>query len=261
MLKITPLFSGSSGNCVHIKSEKTEILIDAGVSFRNIGLALTKIGTGPENISAVFVTHEHTDHIAGIEVFCKQYGVPVYANSASAKKVAESGKCPCMSSCIKHLQPHETVNIGDLSVRAFKTPHDSVGSVGYRIDTDDMTDSFSYCTDIGYVTRDIAYNIFGSKTVVFEANHDVTMLRNGRYPQMLKDRILSNRGHLSNDDCSAFLPHLAENGSKRIILAHLSEDNNTPAIAYETCKKALSHAGYEDVLLEVAPRSILDNET
>lgn len=258
MLNITPLFSGSSGNCVHIKSKKTEILIDAGVSFRSLSSALKKIGTGPENISAVFVTHEHTDHIAGLEVFCKQYGVSVYVNCASAEKVSESGKCPCMSRCIKHLQPHDTVSIGDLCIRAFKTPHDSVGSVGYRVDTEDMSDSFSYCTDIGYVTRDIAYNIFGSKTVVFEANHDVEMLKHGRYPEMLKQRILSHHGHLSNDDCSVFLPHLAKNGAKRIILAHLSEDNNTPAIAYETCRKALCLSGFDDVLLEVAPRSILD---
>lgn len=258
MLSITPLFSGSSGNCVHIKSDNTEVLIDAGVSFRNISLALSKIGTSPCNISAVFVTHEHTDHIAGLDVFCKQYGVSVYVNSASAKKLVDTGKCPYMCSCVKQLEPHETVSVNDLNIKAFRTPHDSAGSVGYRIDTKDMSDSFSYCTDIGYVTRDIAYNIFGSKTVVFESNHDIEMLKRGSYPAMLKERILSNHGHLSNKDCSAFLPHLAENGTKRIILAHLSEDNNTPDIAFEISKNALNISGYENVLLEVAPRSILE---
>lgn len=258
MLNITPLFSGSSGNSVHIKSDKTEILIDAGVSFRTLSFALTKIGSSPENISAVFVTHEHTDHIAGLEVFCKQYAVPVFMNTKSAEKLYDMGKSPNLCNLIKTLNPHETANIKNLCVKAFKTPHDSVGSVGYRIDLEDLSDSFSYCTDIGYVTRDIAHNVFGSKTVIFEANHDVSMLKNGRYPYVLKERILSPYGHLSNEDCSAFLPHLAENGAKHIILAHLSEDNNTPAIAYETCKKALCLSGYEDVLLEVAPRSILD---
>ncbi len=260
MLEITPLFSGSSGNSVHIRCGQDELLIDAGVSFRNITRALEKIGSAPSNIKCVLVTHEHDDHIHGLEIFCKNYGVPVYINTASAKQICSRGKCPCFSSCISLLDDGETLSIGSLHIKAFRTPHDACGSVGYRIDSDDG-DSFSYVTDIGYVTKCIANNIFGSGTVIFESNHDPEMLRCGCYPEILKSRILSDKGHLSNQACSEFLPYLAANGTKRIILAHLSGDNNTPQKAFELSKCALSRAGYENVCLEVAPRSILDDQT
>ena len=259
MLEITPLFSGSSGNSIYVKSNNTEILIDAGVSCRCICAALSKVGTSPEKLSCVLVTHEHSDHITGLEILCKKYHIPVYMNSFSAKKVGNGEKCPFLSSCVKVLDPGQIFSVGDLTVTPFRTPHDACGSVGYRIDSED--DSFSYATDMGYVTRDVARHIFGSRTVVFESNHDLEMLKNGEYPEYLKERILSDRGHLSNDACAKFVPHLAENGTKRIILAHLSKDNNTPKKAYDASQRALFEAGYCDICLEVAPRSILDNET
>ncbi len=259
MLEITPLFSGSSGNSIHLKSGSTEILVDAGVSCRCICAALSKIGTCPENISCILVTHEHSDHITGLEIFCKKYHIPVYMNSFSAKKVSDSARTPFLVSCTKVLDPGGEMSVGDICITPFRTPHDACGSVGYRIDCGE--DSFSYATDMGYVTRDVARHIFGSKTVVFESNHDIEMLKNGVYPEYLKERILSDRGHLSNDACAKFIPHLAQNGTKRIILAHLSKDNNTPQKAYAASLKALCDAGFEDVCLEVAPRSILDNET
>lgn len=261
MLQITPLFSGSSGNSVHIKHGKTELLIDAGVSFRAMCRALSKIGTQIENISCVLVTHEHSDHIHGLEMLCKKYRLPVYINSRSADYVVSAGKYPFFSQCIKVFEPGTEMLLDSLSVRAFRTPHDSCGSVGYRINCTDECDSFSYATDMGYVTRDIARNIFGSKTVVFESNHDPAMLKNGTYPDYLKRRIASDYGHLSNSACADFVPHLAENGTKRIILAHLSKENNTAQKAYDSSTCALKHAGYGSVLLEVAPQSIIENET
>ena len=261
MLEITPLFSGSSGNSTHIKTDSCEFLIDAGVSLKMLEEALQRTGSTAGNISFVLVTHEHNDHIRGLEMLCKKYKMPVYMNSCSANAIAISGKNPFLCGCIKCFEPRETVGCGGLEIRAFRTPHDACGSVGYRID-EAGGDSFSYVTDIGYVTRDIANNIFGSKTVVFESNHDVEMLKNGIYPQYLKSRILSDRGHLSNDACSKFVPFLAEKGAERIILAHLSEDNNTPEKAYSTSYSALCDAGHKHVKLEVAPRSILNcNET
>lgn len=259
MLQITPLFSGSSGNSVHIKCGKTELLIDAGVSCRAMCRALSKIGTQIENISCVFVTHEHSDHIQGLEMLCKKYRLPVYINSRSAEYISSTGRYPFFSQQIKIFEPGAELSLDSLSVRAFRTPHDSYGSVGYRINCNDG-DSFSYATDMGYVTRDIARNIFGSKTVVFESNHDAAMLKNGGYPDYLKRRIASDFGHLSNAACADFVPHLAENGTKRIILAHLSKDNNTIQKAYDSSIDALTHAGYGDILLEVAPRSIIDDD-
>ena len=258
MLEITPLFSGSSGNSIHIKHGKTELLIDAGVSCRSICNALSKIGSSVENISCVLVTHEHSDHITGLEMMCKKYHTPVYVNTASAKSITSGGRNPYLSSCIKILDPGTELYLNELHILPFRTPHDACGSVGYRINCDD--DSFSYATDMGYVTREIARFIFGSKTVIFESNHDVEMLKSGVYPEHLKARILSDRGHLSNDACSKFIPHLAENGAERIILAHLSKDNNTPQKAFEASQEALKNAGFCDVCLEIAKRSILDDE-
>lgn len=261
MLEITPLFSGSSGNSIHIKYNSFELLIDAGVSCRSICTALQKIGTGIENISMVLVTHEHSDHISGLETICKKTHMPVYINECSAAYIKNNKNYPFLCSCLKPFNAGEDISPCEgLIIHAFKTPHDSCGSVGYSIKCADG-DSFSYVTDIGYVTRDIAKNIFGSKTVIFESNHDIDMLKNGLYPDFLKNRILSQKGHLSNEACAAFIPHLAKNGTERIILAHLSKDNNTRALAYETNRAVLDSEGFKEVILEVAKRSILDDAT
>lgn len=260
MLEITPLFSGSSGNSIHIKHNSFELLIDAGVSCRSICCALEKIGTGIGNISMVLVTHEHSDHISGLETICKKNHIPVYINDCSAAYIKNHKNYPFLCSCLKPFNAGEDISPAEgLYIHAFKTPHDACGSVGYSIKTADG-DSFSYVTDIGYVTRDIARNIFGSKTVIFESNHDVKMLKDGIYPDYLKERILSQKGHLSNDACAEFIPHLAKNGTEKIILAHLSKDNNTRALAYDTNRAVLDSEGYANVILEVAKRSILDDE-
>ena len=264
MLEIIPLFSGSSGNSSYVRYGSTELLIDAGVSCRTLSLALEKIGTALENISCVLVTHEHIDHIRGLETICKKREIPVYINSASANIIKQGGKNPFLCKCLKILEPGSDIMLSaEISVHAFKTPHDSGGSVGYRINAGDSEtgDSFSYVTDIGYVTRDIARNIFGSKTIIFESNHDVEMLKNGDYPEYLKSRIMSDHGHLSNDACAKFIPYLASNGTQKIILAHLSKENNTAEKAFSSASEALRSAGYEKICLEIAPGSILDNET
>ena len=261
MLEITPLFSGSSGNSIHIKYGSYELLIDAGVSCRSICTALNKIGSDIGNINMVLVTHEHSDHISGLETICKKTHMPVYINELSASYIRHNKNCIYLSQCLKPFNAGEDISPAEgLFIHAFKTPHDACGSVGYSIKTAD-DDSFSYATDIGYVTRDIARNVFGSKTVIFESNHDLDMLKNGIYPDHLKARILSQKGHLSNKACAEFIPHLARNGAKRIILAHLSKDNNTRALAYDVNRAALDAEGFNEVVLEVAKRSILDDET
>lgn len=255
MFDIIPLFSGSSGNSVLFRHNGKSFLIDAGMSCRNICAALSLFGESPDRIGGIFVTHEHSDHIAGLEMLCKKYALPVYINSFSADFLRRSGRYPYLCERMSAFEPDTSEVLFGMSVTSFRTPHDSCGSVGYRFD--DEEDSFAYATDIGCVTRLIARKLFGAKKVILESNHDLAMLKNGSYPENLKARILSDHGHLSNEACAAFLPHLAEHGTEKIWLGHLSKENNTPHLALSLSKKALDEAGYTNVVLEVAPRSVL----
>jgi len=242
-----PLFSGSSGNCTYIKYGSDEILIDAGVSYRSLSKALCDEGTDISAIRAVIVTHEHTDHTKGLEMIAKKHHIPVYINSASAKAM-NCDTDSALHSCMVFREAGELIKTENFSIDIFKTPHDSFGSVGYRIDSPDGQ-SIGYATDIGYVTKGIANALSGCETVVIESNHDLNMLKNGHYPNYLKQRILSDRGHLSNDACGAFLPHLVRCGTQKIILAHLSQDNNRPDIALQTAITALRNA-------EISPNDV-----
>ncbi len=258
MTKIIPLFSGSSGNCTYIKYGETEILIDAGVSCKAINSALNSIGTDLKNISGIFVTHEHEDHIKGLRIISKGYGIPVYINQGSLEAVilGREGESVAGCACVKNAG--DSVDVGEIHADIFKTPHDAYGSVGYKFSFSDGS-SFGYATDIGYITKGIAAALFGCDTVILESNHDVQMLRNGPYPFHLKERILSDKGHLSNEACASFIPHLCANGTKKVILAHLSEHNNTPLLAYNTSVDALTKAGIDmqEFKLTVAKKSII----
>lgn len=247
MIKCLPLFSGSTGNSTYISCGGEEFLIDCGVSCKAVSTALCSIGTSIENIRGIFVTHEHIDHIKGLEIISKKYHIPIYMNTNSAKYIYCSDGFQYLRSCLKIVDPTECINTENARFDVYKTPHDSWGSVCYRVTTDD--DTLGYATDIGYVTKGIASALLGANTVVLESNHDVDMLKNGPYPIYLQNRILSKNGHLSNDDCARFLPYLAESGTKKIWLAHLSKENNLPAVALECAVNALE--GHGGVQVEV----------
>lgn len=257
MFRAIPLFSGSSGNCVYIQHNDEEILVDAGVSYKRICAALSSVGSDISRIKAMLVTHEHSDHIKALDVLSKHTDMPIYINSKSAKAFC----CPedelfCGHTVIA--EPGETVTFDGFEVNIFPTPHDSHGSVGYHFTFSDG-ERFALATDIGHITSDISGYLLGCKEVVLESNHDIKMLNNGPYPYLLKKRILSDRGHLSNEACAHLVPTLVENGTRKIILAHLSEENNTPSLAYQTSAEALASAGYtpDDVKLTVAMKSII----
>ena len=258
MFKAIPMFSGSSGNSTYIKSGNDEILIDAGVSYKNIRLALERLETDISNIKAIFVTHEHSDHIKGLEVLAKNNpDIPIYINGNSLEEMSNLGYVYALNSaCVKN--PGDEVSIGSFHAFIFDTPHDSNGSVGYRFEST-YGDTLGYATDIGNITQKIQDALLGCQSVVIESNHDISMLKSGPYPYILKKRILSDHGHLSNDACAEFLPELVDHGTKKIVLAHLSHENNTPDIAYRTSASHLTDAGFtpEDVKLTVAMRSIL----
>lgn len=236
--EVIMLFSSSKGNCCLVKNGSEAFLIDAGVSAKRIETALREVGTDPASLRAVFLTHEHSDHIAGLNQLCKRYGLPVYAPPGCVEPLASL--CPDAIPFVRPFDPGTVVHLERSRVYAVATPHDAAGSVGFRIDL--SGELLGYFTDIGYLTASILKAISGCHRVVIESNHDVDMLRCGPYPEPLKRRILGEYGHLSNAACASLLPHLPAYGTKRILLAHLSEQNNTPEVAYEESASRLRDA-------------------
>ena len=257
MFKAIPLFSGSSGNCVYVKYKDEEILIDAGVSFKKICASLDSIGTSIQNISALLVTHEHSDHVSGIPVLSRHTDIPIYINRNSAS-FYDLPLSELFEGHTKIKDVGDTITFDGFEVNVFATPHDSVGSCGYHFTFSDGT-RFALATDIGHITSEISSYLLGCKSIIIESNHDIKMLKNGPYPYTLKKRILSDHGHLSNDACAEFLPKLVDSGAEKIILAHLSDENNTPELCYNTNAASLADAGFtpSDVKLSVAMRSII----
>lgn len=238
-MQINILFSGSKGNATLIKSGSTEVLIDCGKSARAVCNAVKSAGSDIKNIDAVFITHEHTDHTSALAVLCKKIFLPVHAVGKSAEKLKEKDR---INGLICHDDMYETV-IGEIKVKSFRVPHDSLENVGYVI-SDKKGDTLGIVTDIGQVTETVKNNLLGCRRVIIESNHDIEMLKNGAYPAELKSRILSPRGHLSNRECSIFACELAKNGCEVFALAHISQDNNTFDTAYEQTRSALNDKGF-----------------
>ncbi len=242
------LASSSSGNAALVRHGGTALLIDAGISARRIARALAQLGMTPEALDAVLVTHEHRDHVAGLATLTKQYGVPVYASRGTAQFL------PCAAEAARPFPAGEGFALGAFSVQSFRTSHDAADSVGYRIDCDDG--ALGVLTDTGYVTDEAADALAGVELLLLEANHDEEMLLGGPYPYYLKQRILGRRGHLSNDAAADFALRCAESGTRDILLAHLSAENNTPAAAEYAVGRRLQAQGFS-LRLGVAPRDRL----
>lgn len=252
MARFSSLSSSSSGNCSYIGSAKGGVLIDAGVSAKQITLKLDCIGVNPVDIGAIFVTHEHSDHVRGLRVFASKHKIPVYATSGTVEALIASGVANGSFPVIPVGADGVEVN-GQLIV-PFRTSHDSAQSCGYVVKTSDDR-KIAVATDTGFITNETNEAVKGCDLILAESNHDIGMLRNGPYPYMLKRRILSDVGHLSNIDCSKFVSELVENGTTRVILGHLSKENNIPELAFQTTKSALDCAGavqFKDYILKVA---------
>lgn len=254
-MKFCTLFSGSSGNAIFVSSETTKILVDAGVSGAKIEKALLEIGEDINEIKAIFVTHEHGDHIMGVGVLSRRYGIPVYSMAATLREIKDQGLFKKLSDDnIRMLQNRGQI-IGDLSVRAFDISHDAVCPVGYVIsETGNSSKSLAIVTDTGVITDTIKKSVLGTRAVILEANHDIARLEFGPYPYPLKMRIKSEFGHLSNDDAARFALELTGSGTKNIVLGHLSPENNIPELAFETVNAVMKIHGVSDIKLSVAPR-------
>lgn len=249
MARLCPLFSGSSGNSYYIGSRTSGVLLDAGRSARQLDGMLKLCGVDPLAIQAILVTHEHSDHINGLRVFAKKYQLPIYASPGTLE-----GLPPELDGF--DLRPITgEAELAGMRVTPFPVSHDTIQPTGFRVHTADGR-KFCLATDLGFLSEEVQANLLGCDTVVLESNHDIEMLRNGPYPPYLKRRILSDQGHLSNRACGEFLPKLVKSGVRRILLAHLSRENNTPGLAMEAALGPLTQAGYVrdvDYQLDAAP--------
>lgn len=250
MLELCTLASGSSGNAVLVFNETTSLLIDAGISAKRICDGLRQLGLEPAQLDAICITHSHSDHISGLRVLLKRVTCPVYATEATGAVIAR--QVEGAAERLHTLQPQEPVCFGSLKVQAFSTPHDAPGSVGYTVS--DGERKCSVVTDLGFVTEEVRQSIYGSQLALVEANHDVDWLKSGAYPPYLKRRILGDGGHLSNEDSGELCCELAEHGTQKLVLAHLSHENNTPERARSVVCGMLSRRGFDQVSVTVAPR-------
>ena len=239
--RIVTLYSGSGGNSTYVRVADTAILIDAGKSARALCNSLRAIGGDIGEIDAIFVTHDHHDHVSALEILSKKNEIPIHMTDRSAALYDRYPDSPVHARLIRH-EDRFCVRVGDVTVRSFPTPHDSLMSVGYRIEFEDECGirAIGLATDIGYVSEAVREGLMGCEAVVLESNHDVEMLMEGPYPYDLKKRIRSHRGHLSNHDSAIFSAELVAKGTKGVLLAHLSEENNEPTLALDETVSAVS---------------------
>ncbi len=245
-MRLVVFASGSTGNCALVQGAGRSVLIDAGISARRICAALEGEGMEPGRLDGIFITHEHADHVSGLSVFTKRFPLPVFAPGTAADALRRS--LPGVSPYIRTLALETPLSLGCMTVTAFPTPHDAAQSAGYRIEADGA--ALAVATDTGCVTDSMLQYLTGADAALIEANHDVAMLQNGPYPAYLKRRILSDRGHLSNAECTWLASVLAGRGTRQIVLGHLSKNNNLPGLARRTVNRALEQT---DTALLVAP--------
>ena len=250
-MKLIPICSSSKGNCTYIGTLDSGIVIDMGCSFRAFKTALAAAGSSVEAVRAVLVTHEHSDHIKGLLTLTRQRRIPIFADEGALNYLINHHLVES-SAELHTVEELDKVEF-DTHIQSFMTPHDAC-SVGYRLDFSDS--SLGFCTDLGRVTDTVKSMLTGCRTIFIEANYQPEMLmKNPNYPAYLKQRIAGSEGHLSNPDSAEFCTHLVENGTVNLILGHLSQENNTPEIAFNTVKNRLAEAGKEyerDYMLRVA---------
>ncbi|MCL1858041.1 MAG: MBL fold metallo-hydrolase [Oscillospiraceae bacterium] len=254
------LSSGSSGNCIFAACGETYVLFDAGRSAKAMTQLLSQISVKIQDINAIFITHEHIDHVNGLKVLINRYKIPVYMVWESFDNLSGDYKS-ALGEVINFISPKDKIIIGDMQIECYPTPHDSAASVGYIIghkhNSDKLKKAVGIATDIGYMTKEITEAMCGCRIIYIESNHDLEMLKNSSYPAQVKQRIKSKRGHLSNTECAEILPYFIKNGARKIILYHLSGENNTKELAVKESKKSILDAKLKvgTVYLGVAPRS------
>jgi len=254
MLKYCSIGSGSSGNCHYIGYKDTNILVDAGLSGKRISTGLEDLNIDASKLKGIFITHEHSDHIKGAGIISRKYDIPIFANIKTWCAMKDKlGQIEDRN--MKVFENDKSYSLGDLIIRPFSISHDASDAVGYNFYADN--EKMSIATGIGKITDNIRRHLYKSKLVVLESNYDPNMLMMGSYPYALKKRVMSEVGHLSNEDAANFCIELIKEGTERILLAHLSKENNFPELAYETSKGILAQNDIivgQDVKLDVLLR-------
>jgi phosphoribosyl 1,2-cyclic phosphodiesterase len=245
------LASGSSGNCQYIETEKARVLLDAGLSGKKIQDLLSSIEVKPDSLNGILVTHEHQDHIKGVGILSRRFDIPIYANEETWTGMKDSiGKIDEKN--MKLIKNSNGFEINDLGINPFSISHDARDPLGYSFYSKEK--KLSVLTDTGVADESIRMNLKGSDFLMVESNHDPNMLKIGRYPQFLKQRVLGKLGHLSNEDAGRLIRNLDLNEDARVILGHISMENNFPELAYQTVHNVLSEAGMESLSIDMTYR-------
>ncbi len=254
-MKLCSISSGSSGNCIYVGSDTSHILIDVGISGKRASAGLDLISVDPKELTAILVTHEHSDHISGVGVMARRYRCPVYGTRKTLGAMLESRSIGKIAEeQLFYIEAGSSFEIGDITVTATPSRHDAVDPVFYTFVSGNR--KISVATDLGTYNDDIKTALSGSNALFIEANHDIRMLEAGPYPYFLKQRILSDIGHLSNENSGRLICELAHEGLQDVILGHLSHENNMPDVALESvrCEIKNWHQDLAHVKLHVAGR-------
>ena len=238
-MRLCSIASGSSGNCIYVGSEATHLLVDVGISGKRTELGLNSLGLSARDLDGILITHEHADHINGLGVIARKYGVPIYATPGTIEAILTGGGVGKIDSSLFHeVKEDVKLTIKDLTVNPMRISHDAAQPVAYRISYGNK--KVGICTDLGVYNDYTVECLKGMDAVLLEANHDVNMLQVGPYPYYLKQRILGDRGHLSNENSGRLLSRILQDGMQNIILGHLSKENNLPELAYEAVRMEIT---------------------
>lgn len=238
-MRLCSIASGSSGNCVYVGSEATHLLVDTGISGKRVEQGLKELELSPKDLDGILITHEHADHISGLGVLTRKYEIPVYATEGTIKAMFEGGSLGNVEETLFHsIKEDEKFILKDLTINPMHISHDAVQPVAYRISYGNKR--VGICTDLGIYNDYTVECLKGMDAILLEANHDVNMLQVGPYPYYLKQRILGEKGHLSNENSGRLLCRILHDGLKTILLGHLSKENNLPELAYESVRMEIN---------------------
>ena len=238
-MRMCSIASGSSGNCIYVGSDTTHLLVDVGISGKRIKAGVEGLGITPGEVDGILITHEHADHIAGLGVISRSFGIPIYGTEGTIEAVKRSSSLGKIDpELFRVIRPDESFSLKDITVSPMHVSHDAADPVAYRMSYGGKR--MAVITDLGVYDEYTIGSLLGMDVLLIEANHDINMLQVGPYPYPLKQRILGNRGHLCNEACGRLLSRLLHDGTKSIMLGHLSKENNMPELAYEAVRTEIT---------------------